>query len=112
MCRGVAKYFYGCLCKATSPRNLVIPLFSSILRVKWFNVGYHLESHQILAIMTQGVVSIHSLRLGEVFALALGLGFSTLAVSARVYTKSRITKTMGKEDCECAPLYEFHPSIF
>ncbi len=61
--------------------------------------------------MTQGVVFPHSLRLGEVFALALGLGLSTLAVSARVYTKSKITKTMGREDCECAPLNEFHHRI-
>ena len=54
--------------------------------------------------MTQAQVSLHSLRLGELFALAFGFGLSTLAVSARVYTKMRLTRTMGKEDCELAPL--------
>ena len=54
--------------------------------------------------MTQNVNSIHSLHVGEVFTLALGLGISTLAVFARVYTKIRLVKTMVKEDCKFTPL--------
>lgn len=49
--------------------------------------------------MSQSSVSLHSLRLGEVFAVALGFGFSLLAVAARVYTKIRLTRSMKKEDC-------------
>ena len=44
-----------------------------------------------------------SLRVGEVLALALGIGISTLTVCARLYTKIRLTGTMLKEDCECSP---------
>ena len=46
---------------------------------------------------------IRSLHLGEIFAFALGFGISTLAVSARVYTKKRLLNSMGKEDCELTP---------
>ena len=53
--------------------------------------------------MTQSPPSKHSVHLGEVFALAFGLGFSSLAVAARVYTKMRLTNNMGKEDCESTP---------
>lgn len=49
--------------------------------------------------MSQSSVSLHSLRLGEVFALALGFGFSLLAIAVRVYTKLRLTKSMRNEDC-------------
>lgn len=49
--------------------------------------------------MSQSSVSLHSLRFGEVFALALGFGLSFLAVAARVYTKMRLTRSMRKEDC-------------
>ena len=59
-----------------------------------------------LAIMTQGQVSLHSLRLGELFALALGFVLSTLAVFARVYTRTRLFRPMLKEDCEFALLDE------
>ena len=54
--------------------------------------------------MAQTHVSLHSLRLGELFALALGFGLSTLAVSARIYTKKYLTRTMRMEDCEFIPL--------
>ena len=56
--------------------------------------------------MTPGQVSFHSLRLGELFALALGFVLSTLAVFARVYTRMRLFRPMLKEDCEFASLYE------
>ena len=62
------------------------------------------QSRRFLAIMTQGQVSLHSLRLGELFALALGFVLSTLAVFARVYTKMRLVRPMLKEDCEFASL--------
>ena len=52
--------------------------------------------------MAQGQVSMHSLRLGELFALALGFVLSTLAVFARVYTKMRLLRPMLMEDCEFA----------
>lgn len=48
--------------------------------------------------MTQDQVSLHSLRLGELFALALGLVLSTLAVFARVYVRTRLFRPMLKED--------------
>ncbi|KAM0806447.1 hypothetical protein BDR22DRAFT_968475 [Usnea florida] len=48
--------------------------------------------------MAQGQVSPHSLRLGELFALALGFVLSTLAVFARVYTKMRLLRPMLMED--------------
>ncbi|KAM0802187.1 hypothetical protein BDR22DRAFT_971639 [Usnea florida] len=41
---------------------------------------------------------LQSMRVGEVLALALGFGLSTLAVFARTYTKVRLTKTFKKED--------------
>ena len=44
-----------------------------------------------------------SLRSGEVLALALGLGISTLTVCARMYTKIRLTETVLKEDCKLCP---------
>ena len=44
-----------------------------------------------------------SLRGGEVLALGLGLGISTLAVCARMYTKIRLIGTVLKEDCELYP---------
>ena len=44
-----------------------------------------------------------SLRSGEVLALALGLGISTLTVCARMYTKIRLIGTVLKEDCEFCP---------
>ena len=47
---------------------------------------------------------MHSVHIGEYFALALGFTFSSLAVAARVYTKMRLTSTMGKEDCEFTSL--------
>ena len=53
--------------------------------------------------MSQSQISMHSLHLGEIFALALGFSFTSLAVAARVYTKMRLTSTMGKEDCEITP---------
>ena len=53
--------------------------------------------------MSQSQISMHSLHLGEIFALALGFSFSSLAVAARVYTKMRLTSIMGKEDCEFTP---------
>ena len=56
--------------------------------------------------MTQGQVSFHSLRLGELFALALGFVLCTLAVFARVYTRTRLFRPMLKEDCEFASLHD------
>ena len=50
--------------------------------------------------MTQDHVSLHSLRLGELFALALGFVLSTLAVLARVYVRMRLLRPMLKEDCK------------
>ena len=47
---------------------------------------------------------MHSLHLGETFALALGFSSSSLAVAARVYTKMRLTGTMRKEDCKSTSL--------
>ena len=47
------------------------------------------------------------MRVGEVLALALGFGLSTLAVFARTYTKVRLTKTFRKEDCKFAGLKRF-----
>ena len=44
-----------------------------------------------------------SLRGGEILALGLGLGISTLAVCARMYTKIRLIGTMLKEDCGFYP---------
>ena len=57
--------------------------------------------------MTQVQVSLHSLRLGELFALALGFVLSTLAVFARVYVRTRLVRPMRKEDCEFASLGEY-----
>ena len=54
--------------------------------------------------MAQSQISLHSLRLGELFALALGFGLSTLVVSARIYTKKYLTRKMRMEDCELTPL--------
>lgn len=54
--------------------------------------------------MIQNPVSIQALRVGEVLTLALGFGMSTLAVLARVYTKTRLTRKMMMEDCEFASL--------
>ena len=56
--------------------------------------------------MTQSSVSMHSVHLGEYFALAFAFTFSSLAVAARVYTKMRLTSTMEKEDCEFTSLDE------
>ena len=56
--------------------------------------------------MTQSQVSMHSLHVGEVLALALGFGISTLAVCARIYTKVRLTKNLRSEDCEFAPMHD------
>ena len=85
-------------------RFLAPILISSCLPVRSFSVEQSLESRQFRANMTQSPISIHSLYLGEVFALALGFSFTSLAVAARVYTKIRLTSTMGKEDCEFASL--------
>lgn len=52
--------------------------------------------------MTQSSVSINSLHVGEVLAVALGFGISTLAVCARIYTKVRLVKSLKSEDCEFA----------
>ena len=47
------------------------------------------------------------MHVGEVLALALGFGLSTLAVFARTYTKVRLTQTFKKEDCKFAGLKRF-----
>lgn len=41
-----------------------------------------------------------SLRLGEIFAVLLGLGLSTITIGARVYVKSRVLKKFLSEDCK------------
>ena len=49
------------------------------------------------------VPSFHSLHVGEDLALVLGLGISSLAVCARVYTKTILARQMLKEDCKVIP---------
>ena len=78
-------------------------LISSFLLVSLFQHRTISEKRQFRANMSQSHISMHSLHLGEIFALALGFSFSSLAVAARVYTKMRLTSTMGKEDCEFTP---------
>ena len=51
------------------------------------------------AIMLPAIVVPRSLRIGEIVALTLGFGLSTLAVSARTYTKARIMRNVKAEDC-------------
>ena len=51
--------------------------------------------------MTQNSYN-QSLHVGEVLAIALGFGLSTLAIFARTYTKVRLTQTFMKEDCKFA----------
>ena len=41
-----------------------------------------------------------SMRLGEIFAVFLGLGLSTITIGARVYVKSRVLKKFFSEDCK------------
>ena len=82
---------------------IVISLF---LLLRWYGVEQSPNSRQSLANMTQSPVSLHSLHLGEVFALALGFGLSFLAVAARVYTKMCLTRSMRKEDCQFTSLDE------
>ena len=41
-----------------------------------------------------------SLRNEEISTLVLGLGLTTLAMFARIYTKLRLTKCMRREDCK------------
>lgn len=53
--------------------------------------------------MTESQIPTKSIHVGEVLALALGFGLSTLAVFARTYTKLRLTKSFLKEDCRFAP---------
>lgn len=48
--------------------------------------------------MTESQIPTKSIHVGEVLALALGFGLSTLAVFARTYTKLRLTKSFLKED--------------
>ncbi|MCJ1315362.1 hypothetical protein MMC15_000679 [Xylographa vitiligo] len=48
--------------------------------------------------MIPTVVVPRSLRVGEILALTLGFGLSTLAVSARTYTKARIMRKVNAED--------------
>ena len=50
--------------------------------------------------MVQKVSNENSLWIGEILTLVLGFGLCTLAVSARLYTKAIITKTLKEEDCE------------
>ena len=50
--------------------------------------------------MATSVVVPPGLRIGEVLVLILGFAPSTLAVGARIYTKWRIMRKMGLEDCE------------
>ena len=49
--------------------------------------------------MVMEVVSPRSLHLGGIFAYLLGLGLSTIALSARIYMKSRVLKKFLSEDC-------------
>lgn len=50
--------------------------------------------------MVLKVVTPRSLRLGEIFAILLGLGLSTIAISARIYMKSRVLRKFLSEDCK------------
>ena len=61
---------------------------------------------RFLTSMTQNSY-IQSMHVGEVLALALGFGLSTLAVFARIYTKVRLTQTFKQEDCKFAGLKSF-----
>ena len=74
----------------------------------WNNLS---KTRLFLANMSQSSVSLHSLRLGEVFAVALGFGFSFLAVATRVYTKMRLIRPMKKEDCEFTSLDDSSPLV-
>ena len=53
--------------------------------------------------MPTQVIVPDSLRIGEYFTLILGFGLSTVAICARIYAKSRITKRFLLEDCELFP---------
>ena len=48
---------------------------------------------------------IRSLRYAEISTLVLGLGFTTLAMAARIYTKLHLTKVMRREDCKCRNIW-------
>ena len=53
--------------------------------------------------MPAQVIVPDSLRIGEYLTVILGFGLSTIAICARIYTKSRITKQFLLEDCELLP---------
>ena len=54
--------------------------------------------------MTSDLIDVlGSLRTGEIVTFTLGLGLSTLAVSARVYTRMCITRKVRLEDCRLSP---------
>ena len=57
--------------------------------------------------MTLEIITPRSLRLGEIFAVLLGLGLSTITISARIYVKSRVFRRFLSEDC--MPLRAVHP---
>lgn len=46
------------------------------------------------------VITPRSLRLAEIFTIILGLGLSTLAMSARMYVKLRVSRKFLSEDCK------------
>ena len=50
--------------------------------------------------MESQVITPRSLRLGEIFAVLLGLGLSTITISARVYVKARVLRKFLSEDCK------------
>lgn len=50
--------------------------------------------------MTFEVVTPRSLRLAEIFTILLGLGMSTVAISARIYMRLRVMKQFISEDCK------------
>ena len=58
------------------------------------------QEYQKLRSGTPDTITLHSLQVGEVWALSLGCGLSTFAVLARVYTKLRLTRTLLREDCK------------
>lgn len=58
--------------------------------------------------MTLEVIVPRSLRVGEIFAVLLGLGLSTITISARIYVKSRIFRKFLSEDC--MPLRARYPA--
>lgn len=48
---------------------------------------------------TLEVITPRSLRLAEIFTVLLGLGLSTVAISARTYMKVRVLRQFLSEDC-------------